>query len=147
MTRRLLILLAVLLTGCHSAKHLPPVKIILSENLTNGSIEWTREVERRFHEPVIVWVHGLNVGRFWLSFPDACFPIPQQGIAIILRKVYPTRPIVLLSCNEEGAELHGLPNVWYARATVLNPPDGVPFIHNRDGIYGVSSIYEFVEAK
>ena len=147
MTRRLFILLAVLLSGCHSVKHLPPVRIILSENLTVGSDEWTAEAEKRFKSPVIVWVHGLNVGKYWLSFPDNCLPVPQQGIAIILRKIYPDRPIVLLSCNAEAVELKGLPNVWYARAIVFNPPDGKRGIHNRDGIYGVSSIHDFVEAK
>lgn len=131
--------------------------IVLSHEMDGSAVEeWKAEALRRFEDPVIVLCHGgpMIGSDQWSIYPDApSAPMPVETLARLLRTAFPGRPIVLMSCNALGSELHGLPGVYYAKHEVWIHPDQPgsddPSYRERDEAEPqvVGSIFEFVEAR
>ncbi len=148
--RPLALLLAVCwtITGCASpAKPLPPpTSLSLNRNLSIAPKRWTIEAQKRFKQPVIFACHGGTIAGVWVCEPDGLPPLPTDGVALLLKKIYGDRPIVLVVCNAAGNDCH-VRGVWFARKIVWTYP-GVDRRITRDGIeYGTGSIWEFEEGK
>ncbi len=120
---RLALLIPLLLAGCaiHRAPEPKASCIVLSDNLAHGAPAWEREAAKRFDRPVLLIVHGYSWSGQWAIYPDAGPSMSVEGVARLLKKLYPGRPIVVLSCNPAGVglKLHG---VYYARKIVSSIP-------------------------
>lgn len=147
MTRWLL--LFALLSGCAHSD--PPERsyVCLSHNLAFCEPLWRCEAERRFRNPVLLICHGDGKhGRWWLV-PDRPYQDASMEATVqLLCALYPHRPIVVVSCNEDGILLHApRGNVWYARKTVSSCPATFdPMVRFWHPSWAVS-IEEFVEAE
>lgn len=115
--------------------------------------QWKREVARRFPTALVVVCHG-NQGKEivknaedWYMYPETpgCIPVRVRDKALELKRLYPNRPIVFLTCNPSGVRLN-IPGVWHALNNVWLTPD--KNVEDTSGIRAepqiVGSIYEFV---
>jgi hypothetical protein len=88
----------------------------------NASREWQAEAQKRFHDPLVVSLHGRTEGGEWCCFPqNSPGRITVEAFARNLHALYPDRDIVLVICNEDGKAIH-IPHVWYATHNVWMRP-------------------------
>lgn len=87
--------------------------------------DWLTEARKRFKNPYILICHGDSAssgGKRWVLCPELPrLERPTKEEAERLHKAMPDRDIVLISCNECGADLN-VPRVWYARRVVWSAP-------------------------
>jgi hypothetical protein len=144
------VLLLLLLAGCASNRRIDVT--VLSEDLRSAVPAWTREVKRRFTDARVVFCHGADIFDLYLA-PSGNAPwMRAEQAAWILAEVEEGRPVVFVTCNNNGRVLHGPPNVFYSRAKVWQVPDAdLPWDRNvwREAKYGAGcgSIWEFVRAE
>jgi hypothetical protein len=115
--------------------HIKPIKIIGSYDLAFGISDWVRDARFRFGENIVlVLCHGAEgFDEEWVFSPGPVYSWPlgytihgcpnisvAKGVSHV-RKLYPDRTIVLITCNPGGLELVGHPNVYYCRRNVLLP--------------------------
>lgn len=107
-----------------------PVWITLNADISTGERAWIDEFREHLTEaPVVLVGHGdteSHAGEWWLC-PDIGPKIRADGPGGAIEQLqqrYPDRPIVLISCNAGGVELH-TPGVWYSRRKVWSWP-GTP---------------------
>lgn len=123
-------LLACSIIGCASPSIKPPPPpptqaIVLSANLAHGAPGWVAEAKTQLTDPLVVLVHGIEEDGVWMAAPDRGPLIPVEGMARLLRKVYPNRSVVLVTCNEMAADLK-VAGVWYGRGIVSSRPHAMP---------------------
>jgi hypothetical protein len=139
----LILVLVALIAGCASSH---PRTIVWSKNLEFGVKKWRQEAEERFGPKVFLLVcHGDNYAGLWVFTPDPPHRIVsvQSGVEII-RSFEPTAPIVLVTCNPSGWDLHGLKGVYYCHRNVLMPPySRDPELRKRWADRAAGSIWEF----
>lgn len=97
--------------------------IIWNSDLVFGATAWRRVVNKRFGPTALmILCHGEEEYGEWWLYPSGKTAGPVKEV---LKKYLPEsmghRPIVLLSCNPGGHELHGLPGVYYAKRNVICP--------------------------
>ncbi len=116
-------LLIVLLCGCAAHPVEPPTasSIVLCKDLRWGAAAWESEVAKRFYRPIVVCVHGGTMFGQWWCEPDDSPEMNVEAMALLLKKLYPDRPIFLISCNREGIPLH-VRGVFYAKSIVSSYP-------------------------
>lgn len=144
---RLALGILLLLAGCAPSLSPPSVTLVWSHDLAFGAQDWRNEVDHRFGDrAVIVVCHGRGDSE-WQFVPDPPKkPESVQAMSARLRQMYPGRPIVLITCNPGGFELHGLPGVYYARRDVLVPPfDGDDSLGSRWRSRAAGTIWELAD--
>lgn len=90
--------------------------------LEKYNIGWSKEVQRRFPNSVVVAVHGGEKieGEWFVNTQPY-----QKRAAVLCREVqalYPDRTVVLIACNPGHLKL-GVPGVFYATDSVWCVPD------------------------
>lgn len=142
--RRLIVILslAAWLSGCSGAVGPTRDTVTWSANLRHAEPLWRAEAAKRIAgRPVMLIVHGGDRDGRWVAVPDRGPVMPMDGVARLLKDLFPGRPVVILSCNPGGHQLRK-PGVWYATANVWSVPDAInPLADPADA--DVGSIYEF----
>lgn len=83
--------------------------------------QWAPSVHRYFKHPMQVWIHGGEQGGRWYVYGDYLPPIPADWFARGVKSVFPTKDIILCSCNAAGLELN-VSDVYYAKHIVWCRP-------------------------
>lgn len=84
---------------------------------------WQMEVQRRFHNSIVLLCHGGgDVDGVWLMLDHGVPRIAQDVIREEQAK-YPNRILVILACNPGHLKLTGLPRVYYSTASTWCEPD------------------------
>lgn len=117
---------------------------------------WKLETSRRYPNAVLVICHGEDVGGVWSFFPDKVStvgpvswitPLPTfpvtEGIAKLKRQ-YPGRRIVLMTCNPHHHRLT-IPGVSYSLDSVFLLPDRLLSMRSLLEPTDVGNVFEFVE--
>jgi hypothetical protein len=100
------------------------------DGLAPAGILWVNEVERRFHQPVVVLLcHGGNVipsewvlqdnpmGVYGSRCEDALTALDQE------HAMYPNRIVVCLACNPMHMAVHNRPWLYYSPSSTWIIPD------------------------
>jgi hypothetical protein len=100
-----------------------PGVICWSKGVSRGAPQWLEEARSRWGENVIVFsCHGFRgFNNEWLLWPDQGPAIPVRDVAWTLHKLWPSKTIVLITCNPGHADL-GVPQVFYAKTIVASDP-------------------------
>lgn len=154
MMRSLLILLALIVSGCNAPRRALPPAITWSKDIAFGAKLWREEAERKFpgQDPVVFVCHGTydddaaTLDDMWVLAPDPPRqPMPVKALARTLRNLYPPRrPIILVVCNKRGHEL-SVPGVWFGRDRVWVIPDALDWRSLGKLDPEVGSIFEMEE--
>jgi hypothetical protein len=145
----LLLLLTASPFGCATAPRSPSSpppppperlnSIVLSGDIGKGAKRWESEARKRLRDPLILVCHGTTRNDSWYLQPDIGPPLHVEGVARLLKKAFPGRPILLIVCNEGAHQLY-VPGVYYAKSIVWSIP--------RTGKdRGVERIEEFYEGR
>lgn len=92
--------------------------------LAHGELFWRNAAARdpRVHgRPVLYISHGGTRRGEWYTAPDVGPATPMVAELRTLRKAYPTRQIVVISCNPGGHRVT-VPGVFYATKPVWSVP-------------------------
>jgi hypothetical protein len=112
-------------TGCATPPppDAPAVNVIsLSENIKWGNNAWAQELRDTYPNAIIVSVHGYSRGNeWWLKPDDQYVPLHADSVATILKVLYPNRPVIFVSCNEDARTLH-VRGCYYAKKIVASHP-------------------------
>lgn len=147
--KRLAVLILLVFAGCTHAPSPPPAGYVCwSDDLAAYVPMWQHEAEQRFVDPVVFICHGGDFHGHWGFYADhPNRTVFAEPVIQTLCSAYPGRPIVVVSCNEEGYSLraprHG---VYYATKLVyMFPPDHVlgMFCPSRC----TNDVFSFVEAR
>jgi hypothetical protein len=96
--------------------------IVLNADISGGEREWAEEFRDVLPEaPVVVVVHGGYEYGVWTANPIGQDEVSLTKFVTRLKWKYDDRPILLISCNEEGHALN-VKGVWYAKSIVCSRP-------------------------
>ncbi len=65
--------------------------------------------------------------------------MPAESVALLVKQLFPGRPIVIVACNADGVSFH-VSGVWYAHKIVSS----VPHLGKKEW---AESVWEFEEGK
>lgn len=84
---------------------------------------WAKEAQRRFHNAVVIEMHGgLDLPNTWCCVDNGHMRFVDDVVREDRAK-YPNRTLILVSCNPEHIRLSGFPNVFYFTRSVWIVPD------------------------
>ncbi len=141
----------ILLAGCATTKvqQVPPTpqvsSICLDHNQTENVRKWGVEACKRLRDPVVVFCHGQG-SLVWMCYPEQGPPLPVEAVARILHALYPTRDVLLITCNPFGKSLD-VPRVWYAQTIVWCEPGTRWRWSEGRMLYGAGQIWDFKTGK
>jgi hypothetical protein len=104
----------------------PTVRVeVLDPTLQRFAEPWRAEVSRRFPDALVILVHGGDFveGQWLCSSRSYNHYTLVTEVLRHYRELYPARTLVFLGCNTGSIRLHGLPNTFYALASVWCQPD------------------------
>lgn len=139
------------------AGHPAVIVDVKDESLVEYAPAWQREIARRFPNAVAILCHGGTIieGQ-WLAKTDWKYCQLVSDVVKAEQVKYPGRTVVILCCDGDHIQLHGLPNVYQALNYVYCVPDrAVPAAEGNDSRLtldgtradaddAVGNIFEFV---
>jgi hypothetical protein len=123
-----------------------------SESVPTSDMKlWQDEIASKYPDAVVVCCHGNDDKGVWSFHPDTVIagfrvplpPIPVEAGVAKLKREYPGRTIVLLTCNP-GHHRLTIPGVVYSLNNVWIEPDKHAAQHDDDDATG--NIHEFVQS-
>lgn len=136
----LAVALCVSMASCATSTHNHNVAVqVYAEQHSSASIWWVREVEKKYVNAVVVFIHGTDVFGLWMAvMPDAL--VPMGDLVRATQRQYPGKFVVLISCNPAGTKLPAdITGVAYALKDVWLFPDNISGL-DYDALSGEDSV-------